>query len=66
MIAIETTEFQKDIDEIDQFLFGRINQDTWQTEPIELDGKIYIKYKPILAGLKSYSTTEITIPTDDE
>jgi len=73
MIVFETLDFQADIDKIDQFLFGRINQDTWQTEPIEFEGKSYIKHKPILDEWKAVNTTEIELPpieiedlTDDE
>ena len=65
--AIETTDFQKDVDSIDQFLYGRINQDTWQSSPIELNGKEYIKYKPILdKWLDKREVLEIQIHIPDE
>jgi len=62
MIVFETLDFQKDIEDIDAFLFGRINQTTWQTEPIEFEGKTYIKYKSTLDEWKAVNTTEIELP----
>ena len=65
MIVFETTDFQKDIDEIDQFVYGRIHQETWQSNPIEFEGKNYIKYKSILSPIVSQEElVEITIPDD--
>lgn len=45
MTVIETTNFAQDIASIDAFLKGKINQETWQSKPIEHEGKMYIKYK---------------------
>ena len=52
MKVIETTDFQKDIDAIDEFVYGTIDQETWQSEPIYCEGRAFIKYKPLLKGWK--------------
>lgn len=65
MIAFETTDFQKDIDEIDRFVFGQIDQETWQSKPIEYNGKLYIKYKEILNPITNEEElVEIVIPDE--
>ena len=64
MKAIETTDFQKDIDAIDEFVYGKIDQETWQSEPIEHEGKTYIKWKPIIDGV--FKREIVTIILDDE
>lgn len=66
MKAIETNNFQSDITSIDQFVSNKINQVTWQSEPIELNGNQYIKYKSILDDwLDGKEVVEIEIPSDD-
>lgn len=66
MKAIETNNFQSDITSIDQFIGSKINQVTWQSEPIELNGNQYIKYKSILDDwLDGKEVVEIEIPSDD-
>jgi hypothetical protein len=66
MKVIETNNFQSDITSIDQFIGSKINQVTWQSEPIELNGKQYIKYKSILDDwLDGKAVVEIEIPSDD-
>lgn len=66
MKAIETNNFQSDITSIDQFVSNKINQTTWQSEPIELNSKTHIKYKPILDNwLNGREVLEIEIPFDD-
>jgi len=66
MKAIETSNFQSDITSIDQFIGSKINQVTWQSEPIELNGNQYIKYKSILDDwLDGKEVVEIEIPSDD-
>ena len=66
MKAIETNNFQSDITSIDQFVSNKIVQIAWQNEPIELNGKQYIKYKPILDDwLDGKEVVEIEIPSDD-
>lgn len=59
MRVIKTTSFKKDIDSIDQFIYGTIEQETWQDEPIVADGQEYIKHKPILDGWKEFQTYEL-------
>jgi len=63
MIVFETKNFQEEIDEIDNYLYGRIDQDTWQADPIEFEGKQYIKHKPILDGLKTFNVLKIELPS---
>tara|TARA_R100000951_G_scaffold80641_2_gene68449 strand:- start:343 stop:546 length:204 start_codon:yes stop_codon:yes gene_type:complete len=66
MKAIETNNFQSDITSIDQFVSNKIAQVTWQNEPIELNGKQYIKYKSFLDDwLDGKEVVEIEIPSDD-
>lgn len=52
MTVIETTNFAQDIASIDAFLKGKINQTTWQSEPLLADDKVFIVYKPILLTWK--------------
>lgn len=61
--AIETTDFQGDVDSIDNFVYGIIDQTTWQSNPIICEGKEYIKYKPVLDGwLNGKKVVDIQIP----
>lgn len=55
MLLIKTNNFKEDIDQIDMLLFGRTDQETWQSEPIFHDGDMYIAYAPkidVFAGGK--------------
>lgn len=63
--VVETSDFSADIDSIDEFVYGTIDQETWQSTPIELNGKQYIKWKPILEPMK-LNVIDIEIPIDDE
>jgi len=64
MQVIETQDFKKDIDAIDEFVYGTIDQTTWQSTPIEINGKQYIKWKPILNTL-GFSVVDIEIPNEE-
>jgi len=64
MQVIETQDFKKDIDAIDEFVYGTIDQTTWQSTPIEINGKQYIKWKPILNPL-GFSVVDIEIPNEE-
>jgi|DEB0MinimDraft_10_1074344.scaffolds.fasta_scaffold09619_7 hypothetical protein len=50
MLLIKTNNFKEDIDQIDMLLFGRTDQETWQSEPIFHDGDMYIAYAPKIDG----------------
>lgn len=52
MEVIETKNFIQDISSIDVELNNKINQVTWQNEPIFCEGRTFIKYKPILKNWK--------------
>tara|TARA_R100000951_G_scaffold19223_1_gene15964 strand:- start:965 stop:1171 length:207 start_codon:yes stop_codon:yes gene_type:complete len=66
MQVFETSAFQEDIDAIDLHVFGTIDQETWQSDPIEFEGKKYIKFKPILnEWLNGRQTTEIEILVEE-
>ena len=64
MIVFETLDFQADIDEIDNYLYGRIDQETWQSEPITIEGVEYIKHKEILTGWRAVKVKSIQLPQE--
>lgn len=66
--AVETKDFQEDISSIDAFLKGKINQETWQQEPIEVESKLYIRYKAkfLKDWLGKRKVVEIEIAIEEE
>lgn len=48
---IATQNFSSDLKKIDQYLNGRVQQETWQEKPVLLNGLEYVIYDGIIAPL---------------
>jgi len=48
MKLIKTDDFKADIDAIDMILYGRTDQETFQSKPLMHQGEMYIAYAPMI------------------